>query len=206
MRSVPHAARKASLRLSCDKPSGERDETHREYGPGLDATQLPRGALDVIRHGPQEERVPGFVEEFVSELLSGVGEQRRYEGTLGGTQPNPPVVLDILDLKAAVLELTAASTGTRIVTTDGRHRCPVSPVVRGRVREVGSRSIFRNVQFYRALSSCVSWCTRWCDSPRRRAASRALIFSLPVRNTRTARRAARAARRSSSSAFLRSVA
>ena len=63
------------------------------------------------------------------------------------------------------------------------------------------------VQSYRSSASCwVSWCTRWCESPSNRVASRALIFSLPVRKTRTARRAARAARRSSSSAFLRSVA
>ena len=83
------------------------------------------GALNVIRHVvPQKELVPGFVEEFASELLSGVGEQSRYEGTLGGTQPNPQVVFDILDAKAAVLELTAAAAGTRIVATDRRHETP----------------------------------------------------------------------------------
>ena len=74
------------------------------------------GVLDVIWHVvPQKELVPGFVEEFASELLGGVGEQSRHESTLGGTKPNPQVVFDILDTKAAVLELAAAAAGTRIV-------------------------------------------------------------------------------------------
>jgi len=80
------------------------------------------GALNVIRHVvPQKELVPRLVEEFASKLLSGVGEQSRDEDTLGGTQPNPQVIFDILDAQAAVLELTAAATGTRIVATDRRH-------------------------------------------------------------------------------------
>ena len=97
------------------------------------------GALNVIRHVvPQKELVPGFVEEFASELLSGVGEQSRYESAFGGTQPNPQVIFDILDAKAAVLELPAAAAGTRIVATDRRHRCPVSRVS---VRRLGPASL-----------------------------------------------------------------
>ena len=69
--------------------------------------------------------------------MSGVGEQSRYEGTLREAQPNPLVVLDILDTKAAVLELTAAAAGTRILATDRRRRRPFS-----RGREVRSRFIF----------------------------------------------------------------
>ena len=79
--------------------------------------------LDVIRHVvPQKELVPGFVEEFASELSSGVGEQSRHESTLGGTKPNPQVVFDSLDTKAAVLELPAATAGTSNVATDLCHR------------------------------------------------------------------------------------
>lgn len=91
-------------------------------------SELP-GVFDVVRHvGPQEELVPGFVEELVPKLLRRVGEQSWYESTLGGTQPNPQVILDILDMPAAVLELTAAAAGTRIIATNRGHRRQASRV------------------------------------------------------------------------------
>jgi hypothetical protein len=81
------------------------------------------GVLDVSRRiVPQEELVPGFVEEFAAKFLRRVGEQSRHERTLGRAQPNAQAIFAVLDTKAAVLELTAATARTRIVTTDRRHR------------------------------------------------------------------------------------